>query len=144
MGGSSALSGSIGKAVISNTLVTRLTMWRINPSVSLSEWGDSDSAGYTNALAARRGCKGSISGKFDTSKKPYAVFREGDNPTLALWQSAAAGDYWAFPSVIIESFELELNPDTKEVVAWTANWTADGIFYAPGQSGAPSYSLPGS
>lgn len=142
MSGSGALSGSLGKAVVGGTLVTRLTSWRLNHSVSESAWGDSESAGFTNRLPARADGTGTIGGKFDTNKAPYTIFRAGDQPTLALWQSTAAANYWAFPSSLIQSFELEVNPDTKEVVGWSSNFAADGPFYYPGQPGAPTYTLP--
>lgn len=142
--GQTALSGTLGKAVIDSILVTRLTSWRLRESVSESTWGDSDSQGFTNRKAARTDGTGSIGGKFDTNRKPYAIFSAGDLITLALWQTATAGDYWAFPSALIQSFELELSPDSKEVVGWAADFGADGIFYFPGEVGAPTYNLPSS
>lgn len=144
MSSANALTGHLGKAVVGSILITKLTMWRISDTVGESAWGDSESAGYTNRAAARRDATGAIGGKFDTTKKPYNVFRAGDIVTLVLWQTTTAGDYWAFPRVLIQSFDLEINPDTKEVVGWTSNWGSDGIFYSPGMAGAPSHSLPSS
>lgn len=142
--GQSALSGSLGKVVVEGILVTRTTMWRLQGRANMSEWGDSESAGHTNRLPARRDRTGTIGGKFDTNKKPYAIFQEGDNVTLALWQSTAAGDYWAFPSAYIIDFDLELDVDGKTVVGWTASFGEDGKSYYPGEAGAPSYALPSS
>ena len=122
------------------TLIARLTVWNLNASTSESAWGDSDSGGYTNRKKARRDGTGSIGGKFDEDDQVYDVFREGDIVTLVLWETAT--DYWVFPSALIQNFQLEYNPDTKEVVGWTSDFGADGIFYAPGQAGAPTHTLP--
>ena len=147
MSGTTAISGKNGKVVVASTLITRLTMWRLNVVSGTSAWGDSESEGFTNRIATRIDGTGSIGGKFDTNRKPYNVFNPGNVVTLALWLGGAAGasnGYYAFPSAVITSFDLEVNQDTQEVVGWTANFEADGRFYYPGQSGAPAYTLPSS
>lgn len=135
-----AKNGNLGKAVVDDTLVLRLTQWNFTSVTTTTEWGDSDSAGFMNTKAARRNATGTITAKFDTGRKPYNVLREGDNLNLVLWEDAT--DYWAFPRVVITSFNLVFDPNTKEVVEWTADWTADNVFYAPGESGAPTETLP--
>jgi hypothetical protein len=140
MSGVSAVSGEIGKAVIDGNLLARLTLWTINRQTSESAWGDSDSAGYTNRKAARRDATGSLAGKLDSDDYQYNIFDDGDIVTLVLWENTSR--YWVFPSALIQNFQLEFNPDTKEVVGWTSDFGADGIYYKPGQSGAPSHSLP--
>lgn len=142
MTGVSAVSGEIGKAVIDGTLVTRLTLWRINRQTSETAWGDSDSAGFTNRKAARRDLTGSIGGKLDSERYAYNIFDDGDIVTLVLWENATR--YWYIGSALIQNFQVEWNPDTKEVVAWTADFGADGRYYRPGEAGAPAASLPSS
>lgn len=142
MSGSTARTGRLGKAVIEGTLVRRLTEWGVNPTSGESAWGDSDSEGYTNRLPTRKDCTGSIAGKFDEDEPIYDVFKAGDVVLLVLWQTTTAGDYWYFERVVITSFNLVYNQDTQEVVGWTSNWGADGRFYAPGEVGAPSATLP--
>lgn len=137
---STAVSGRDGKAVVDGSLVARLTQWSINPSTSESAWGDSDSQGYTARARARKDCTGSIQGKFDTGSKIYTLFEAGDIVELVLWEDAS--NYWAFPRVLITSFNLVFDQDTQEVVGWTADFGADGIFYRPGASGAPTETLP--
>ena len=144
MSGTTALTGTLGKVVVGGVLVTRLTSWRLSTSVGETAWGDSESGGYTNRKASRGDATGSIAAKFETTKKPYAILLAGDVVTLALWNTPTQGDYWAFPSVLIQSFEYEVSPDSKEVIGWNSNFGADGIFYAPGASGAPTYTLPSS
>ena len=144
MSGTSVLTGTIGKAVVGGTLVLRLTGWTMQESANPTVWGDSDSAGFTNVKAGRYHRTGTISAKFDTNKKPYTIFRSGDVGTLALWQSASAGDYYAFPSAMMDNFRLDFNPDTKEVVGWSADFQGDGKSYYPGEASAPTYTLPSS
>jgi hypothetical protein len=144
MSGVTAITGRLGKAVVSGVLVLRLTEWRLNHSVSVAAWGDSDSGGFTNRKAGRIDGTGTIMGKFDSGRKPYAIFRTGDVITLALWNTTTAGDYWAFPSAIVERFDYTVSPDTQDPIGWTADFGADGTFYYPGETGAPTYTLPSS
>lgn len=137
---STAISGRLGKAVVDDALILRLTQWTVNPTAGESAWGDSDSAGYTNRKKARLDCTGSIEGKFDTGTKIYTQFVAGDCVKLVLWEDAT--NYWVFPSVLITSFNFTVNQDNQEVVGWTADFGADGIFYRPGQSGASTETLP--
>lgn len=128
--------------VADDSLVARTTEFSINATAGETSWRDSDSAGYTNRLQTFLDATGSVAGKYDSGTEIWDMFWIGDKPELILWQTAAAGDYFAFPCVLITSFSYLVNMDTQEVVGWTANWGADGIFYYPGQSGAPSETLP--
>jgi hypothetical protein len=140
MSGVSARTGRNGKVVVDDELVARITQWSLNSAAGESAWGDSDSAGYTNRKAARLDGTGSFGGKFDSSDAAYDLFIAGDIVELVLWEETP--DYWAFPSALIVNFQVTYDMDTKEVVGWTSYFGADGIFYYPGQSGAPSHTLP--
>lgn len=139
---SNAITGRLGKAVADDALVARLTEFNFTATAGETTWRDSDSAGYTNRLVTFLDATGSVAGKYDSGTEIWDTFWIGDKPKLVLWQTANAGDYFAFPCVLITSFAYVVNVDTQEVVGWTANWGADGIFYYPSQSGAPSESLP--
>lgn len=139
---SGARGGADGKVVVEDTLILRAKTWQLNNVTSESAWGDSDSQGYTNRKEARKDATGSFTGVFDTNRKPYAVFSPGDIVKLVLWENAT--DYYAFPCALIQGYDVTYDMDTKEVVEYTASWGADGIFYYPGQSGAPSETLPAS
>jgi hypothetical protein len=140
MTGVTAVSGRLGKAVIDGELLARLTMWNVNRQAAESAWGDSDSGGFTNRKLARRDATGNIAGKLDSDDYQYNVFDDGDICKLVLWENTTR--YWVFPSCLIQNFNLEFNQDTQEVVGWTADFGADGIYYKPGQSGAPNETLP--
>ena len=137
-----AITGRNGKAVADDTQVARTTEWNITLTSGETAWRDSDSAGYTNRLSTFLDATGSVAGKYDSSNEIWDIFFIGDKPKLVLWQTTTAGDYFAFPCVLITSFAYVVNQDTQEVVGWTANWGADGIFYFPGQAGAPTETLP--
>lgn len=136
----SAITGVAGKAVVDDTLVARITQWSLEPTAGDSEWGDSDGEGYTLVKSGRKGATGSCEGKIDTSTPQYAVFDIGDEVELVLWLDASR--YYVIPCAVITSFSLTVNVDSQEVVGWTSNFKTSGKFYYPGQSGAPSQSLP--
>jgi hypothetical protein len=138
-----ARSGEGGKVVAENTLIARVMEWSINPTSSETAWGDSDSGGYTNRKKARLDATGSLSGKLDDDDEVWDVLEVGDTVSLDLWVDGNDPNpvtYWHFPCVLIQNFAIGANMDTKEVMEWSADFGADGIFYRPGQSGAPTRS----
>ncbi len=143
MSSATALTARNGKFVVENTLVARTTKWEANEALaSKSEWGDSDSAGYTNRAPGRMDAQFSAEGKHDTDDVQYDLFAQGDISEAVLWLSTTAGLYYAFPRALCMDFKLSVNIDTEEVIGWTSSWGADGIFYRPGQAGAPTETLP--
>jgi len=139
---STARAGNLGKAVVDAKLVLRVILWSFNPTSSDTAWGDSDSAGFTNHKAARKDATGTITGKFDTGKKPYTVLKAGDNINIVLWEDAT--DYWAIPCGLITGYSETVDPNTKEVIEWSADFAADGQYFFPGEAGAPVETLPAS
>lgn len=136
------LTGRNGKVVVEDTLVARITTWSVSPTLaSSSEWGDSDSAGYTNRTAGRKDATFDTEGKFDTDDEVYDLFFPGDILTVVLWMDATSL-YWDFPCAMCKDFSLSIDVDSQEVVGWKASWGADGIFYYPGQAGATARTLP--
>ncbi len=138
--GTTARTGKDAKAVVDEELIARMTAWTFNTSVGETAWGDSDSAGFTNRAAARKDGTGNIAGKFDDDDPAYDLFAAGDIVELVLWENTA--DYWVLPSSLIQNFNITYDQDTKEVVGWTSDFGADGQYYRPGESGAPSHTLP--
>lgn len=138
--GTTARTGKDAKAVVDDELIARMTSWAFNPSAGETAWGDSDSEGYTNRACGRKDGTGSTAGKFDEDTPVYDLFIAGDIVEYVLWENTA--DYWALPSAFVQNFNLTYDQDSKEVVGWTSDFGADGKFYYPGQSGAPSHTLP--
>lgn len=134
------LTGRLGKFVVASTLVARATQWTVQPKAGASEWGDSDSGGYTNRAAGRKDCTFNAEGKFDTAHEVYDIFAPGDLVMATLWMNASL--YWHFPRALNADFQLAVNIDTEEVIGWTSGWGADGIFYRPGQSGGEGQTIP--
>lgn len=141
MTSATALTGRNGKHKVSSTVISRITQWVVSPKLaSTSEWGDSDGAGYTNRAAGRRDCTFTSEGKYDTAVEVFDLFKPGDILTSVLWMDATSL-YWYFARALNMEFQLTVNVDSEEVEAWTSSWGTDGIFYAPGQSGAPAATL---
>ncbi len=132
--------GNLGKAEVEGTSVARITEWELTRTVGETEWGDSDSAGFTNRVAGREDCTGSLTGKFDNDEPVYSIFDVGDTVELVLWENTTS--YWDFPCALIRSFNISYNMDTKEAIGWKADWGADGQFYRPGAAGAPAQVYP--
>ena len=121
-------------------LVARIKIWNLTTTSAPQKWGDSDSAGYGNAIPGRLDANGSLTGVFDVDDPVYDLFVSGDVVELVLWERTAK--YWDFPCAVMDNFSVSYNMDTKEAVEWTADFQNDGIFYAPGQSGAPAQTYP--
>jgi hypothetical protein len=132
MSSATALTGRNGKFYVTNANVLRATQWAVNPKLATSsEWGDSDSAGYTNRAAGRYDATFTAEGKYDTGTEVFDTFQPGDICLVRLFMS---GDtlWWEFPRALCSEFSLTVNIDSEEVIGWTSSWGADGIFYKPG------------
>lgn len=120
----------------------------MNPKLaSTSEWGDSDSNGYTNRAPGRRDATFTAEGKYDYGLQTFSLFMPGDrvksvlwiNPALVSPQPVVPAAYWDFPFSLCSEFNMTVNMDSQEVIGWTSSWGADGIFYAPGQTANRDY-----
>lgn len=139
-----AVCGADGIAAVDNTRVARLTNWSVNPTSSVSEWGDSDSAGFTCVKAARKALSGTLTVKLDSNQKPHkSLFMPGDTVELVLWEDATS-DYWYIGRAVITSYTVTFDQDTKEVVECSADFSSDGQYYRPGETGIPSEAFPSS
>jgi hypothetical protein len=136
------LTGRNGKFVVDDTLVARTTQWNVSRTLATkSEWGDSDSAGYTNRAAGRKDATFTAEGKFETTDEVWDLFQPEDVCAAVLWMDNVSL-YWDYPSCLCMDFGMAINIDTEEIVSWNSSWGADGIFYTPGQAGAPVRTLP--
>lgn len=135
------ITGRDGEFVVGNTKVARITQWNVNPKLATSsEWGDSDSEGYTNRAAGRRDCTFTAEGKYETGSEVWDLFDPGDIVEATLFMNSSL--YWHFPRALCSDFSMVVNVDTEEVIGWTSQWGSDGIFYRPGADNAPAKSVP--
>lgn len=144
MSSETALTGETGKFVVDGELVARATGWDVNPTLaSKSEWGDSDSEGYTNRAAGRRDATFNAEGKYDVDDEQFDIFYPHDILAVVLWmRNTAPNLYWAFPRALCDDFSMAVDMDSEEVIGWTTKFGSDGIYYRPGQLNAPVHTLP--
>lgn len=141
MTSANTITGRNGKFVVNDQLVARTKNWSVNPSVGGSEWGDSDSNGYTNRSSGRRDATFDAEGVYSIVSEQFDLFKPGDIAEAVLWLNAT-NLYYDFPRALCRDFSLTVDIDTEEVIGWTSGWGADGEYYAPGEAGASSHSLP--
>ena len=142
MSSENTLTGRNGKFVVGTSLVARTTKWDVNPTLATSsEWGDSDSAGFTNRAAGRLDATFNAEGKYDTDDEVFDLFQRGDIAIAVLWLDNSSL-YYDFPRALCTDFNLAVDVDTEEVIGWTSAWGADGVYYYPGEDGATVRTLP--
>lgn len=117
-------------------LVQRITTWSVNPTLATStEWGDSNTEGYSAFQPGRKTATFTAEGKYDSGTEVWDQFFIGSR--AAVWLYIQTALFWAFPCAVCNDFSLEVDVDGQTVVGWTSAWNADGKFYFPGQSGTP-------
>lgn len=134
MSSENTLTGRLGHHNVGGTPIGRNTNWDVSKTlVGGSEWGDSDSAGYTNRSPGRKDATFNSAGKYDTTDEVWDLFQPEDIAESKLYLNASTL-YWEFPRSLNKDFNMQVNIDTQEVIGWTAAWGADGIFYYPGEA----------
>lgn len=138
------LTGRIGKAAVGTKLVARCKKWDVNPKLAGgAEWGDSDSQGYTCRAPGRRDATFNMEGVYDTLTEVFDIFQPEDIATVTLWLDPITNMvYYDFPRALCNDFSLSVDIDTEEIIGWQSSWGADGKFYYPGQTDAPTRTLP--
>ena len=128
MSSENTLTGRLGKFVVGTSLIARTTKWDVNPTLAGgAEWGDSDSAGFTNRAPGRKDCTFNAEGKYDTTDEVFDIFQPEDIAIAVLWLNNLTL-YWDFPRALCNDFSLSVDIDTEEVIGWTVSCGADGSF----------------
>ena len=140
MSSQGTITGKSGEIVVGVVNVARVTSWDVNPTLATSsEFGDSDSAGYTNRLRGRLDATFNASGKYDTTSEMWGVIYVGVVADVTLWINGTK--YFNFPRALCNDFSMTVDIDAAEVVGYESSWGADGKFWRPGEVGAPSKTL---
>src|SRR5690606_41796012 len=120
MTSANTLTGRNGAHQVGSALVARVKQWAVSEKLaSTSQWGDSDSGGYTNRAAGRKDATFTSEGVYDTTDEVYDLFSPGDIVISVLWMNATSL-YWDFPRSLNEDFSLSVNIDTEEVDGWNS------------------------
>ena len=144
MSSENTVTGRHGKRVVAGELLARVTQWACNPTLaSSSEWGDSDSAGFTNRASGRKDNTFTSEGKYDSATEVFDTFQPDDIALVTLFLNHLPPLlYYDFPRALCNDFSITVDVDTEEVIGWTSAWGADGIFTYPGEVGQPVRALP--
>jgi len=135
-------TGRLGKFVVESTQVARTKKWAVSRTLaSKSEWGDSDSGGFTNRAAGRKDATFDAEGVYATNAEQFDLFKPEDIAKAVLWMDNLTL-YWVFPRALCLDFKMEVDIDGETVIGWNSSWGADGIYYAPGEDNAPTETLP--
>ena len=125
------LTGRNGKFFIAGASVARTTKWDVNPKITgPAEWGDSDSAGFTNRASGRKDATFNTEGKYDSTSEIFDIFQPEDIAASKLYL-VGGGAYWDFPRALCSDFSMAVDIDTEDVIGWSASFGADGIFTKP-------------
>lgn len=142
MTSATSLTGRNGEFVVGSYRVARTKQWAVNSKLATkSEWGDSDGGGFTNRAAGRREATFTAEGVYDIVIEVFDLFAPGDIALSTLWMNSL-NLYWYFGRALNDDFQLTVNIDSEEVEGWTSAWGSDGVFYRPGEQGAPAASIP--
>jgi hypothetical protein len=128
------LTGVHGAFMVGTGYIIRSTKWDVSPSVSASEWGDSESGGHTNRAAGRKDNKFSSEGKYDTTSEVFDLFYPADIAAAKLYMSTTLAMFWYFPRALCQDFKMTVDMDKDEVIGWTSSWGEDGRSYRPGEA----------
>ena len=134
MSSENTLSGRNGKFSVAGTNVARCTTWDLTRTLSGgSEWGDSDSAGFTCRSPGRKDATFNSGGKYDSTSEVWDLFQPEDIAAVILRLDASTL-FWNFPRALCNNFAMTVNIDTEEVIGWTSSWGSDGAFTYPGEA----------
>ena len=122
MSSATAVTGRGGTASFGGTSQARVTRWRVVKNVTVDEWGDSDSAGYTNRAGGRMGATIEVEGKYDTS---YTLLEPGAYGALELGSN---GPDYSFTRALCTEFSVETDIDGETVIGWSASFGSDGAY----------------
>lgn len=126
-------SGSAGAVKVGTALVADVTKWSAEQKTEVSKYGSSSTSGWKAAVAGTK----EITGEFeavlqDTGSAPFDV---GSTVSLTLQTDQGTTPKGTLSgSAIISSIKYEVNPDTGEVIKFTASfegngaWTKSGVF----------------
>lgn len=126
MSSENTVTGRGGRIVVDGGTVLRIRNWSPTETrAGGSEWGDSDSEGYTNRSKGRKDCTFTAEGVYDTTASVLALLEVTDVVAVNL-EGQAGHPGWNFPRAVVTDFSLTCDADTEEVTGWNASFGADG------------------
>lgn len=122
------ISGKDGDVKISGTAICEIMKWSFNPKCNVPAYASNKTSGYKRRVAGVKDGSGSMEGAWDPATPAITVIDPGTGATLRLYINAT--QYYDVPAVI-ESFKLDVDVDTGEIVKWSADFGTNGAWTNP-------------
>lgn len=127
-GGISGKGGDCTYGTTPGTQVSELTKWTFNPKTNCPAWASNKSGGFKKRVAGIRDASGSLEGKWDPTNPITSGLQDGAMVTLNL--ITMAGSQFTVPA-IIEGLKVDVDIDSGQPVAWSADFSITGPWTAP-------------
>lgn len=122
------ISGKDGDVKIGTTSICEIRKWSFNPKSNNPAYASNKTGGYKKRVAGVKDGTGSMEGAWDPATPATAVINPGTSATLKLYINAT--QFYSVPS-IIDSFKLDVDVDSGEIVGWSADFGSDGAWTDP-------------
>ncbi len=141
---STASSGTSGAVWCGAQRIARVTSWNLDATTDSKTFHDSGGGGtnsvkgYMNRIPGPRDLTGSIEFKYDLTFPQDRRFREGRCCQLVLGIHETNSVAWIIPQALIERLTISVDIDGGDPTEGSFDFGSDGIYYAPGEAGAPN------
>lgn len=124
------ISGMNGDVKIGSTSIFEICKWGFNPKANVAKYASNKTLGYKKAVPGVKDGSGNCEGKWVPANPAYTtgILVEGTLLTLNLYINAT--QFWQVPSCV-ESFKIDVDLDTGDVIGWTCDFQTDGAWIAP-------------
>ena len=131
-----AVSGQYGNAKIGVSQVAETTKWTLTANCNAFRYGSNVDNGSRTTVAGKKEADLALEGKYDPSNPLPSQFDVGASVTFNLYLTAIG--FFSVPAVI-KSIKYNVDMDTGEIVSWTADAWANGVWQNPasGEMAAP-------
>ena len=105
------------------TTLPHVRSWSLSVVADNPEFGSSSTAGWKGRVVGMRDASGSIECYGDDTERINAILKPQDTGTIELYENATLK--WSIPA-IIDSVDVEGNPESGDPVSVTINFSATG------------------
>lgn len=114
-------SGKSGKVEIGATQVAHITGWTLTETSNNPAYASSETGGAKTRVMGVKDATGSMQGKLDDTTSQDATIKAGSSGTAKLYTDSSK---YIEVDIIIDRFEVEVDPDEGEIVSFSADFSA--------------------